>query len=139
MTTFPTSPNIGDTFSVNGITYEWDGIKWDIISGSIISNIVQSNNGSVDLSKGKFHKITIDETNANTTVSFSNIPSGSSRWVTRIFIDIPAPTITWPNNIIWEQNIPPSLSLNQSLLIEFYTNDGGTTIYGIEQFNYSSI
>jgi len=43
--------------------------------------------------------------------------------------------ITWPENIIWEGITAPQLSETQVLIIDFYTPDSGTTIFGIPRIN----
>jgi sugar lactone lactonase YvrE len=43
--------------------------------------------------------------------------------------------ITWPTSIIWENLIPPAIPiLSQTIIVEFYTSDSGTTIYGIKKY-----
>ena len=49
-------------------------------------------------------------------------------------IDIVSSSL-WPSNVIWNYNVSPMLYNGQTLLLEFYTNDGGTTIYGVERYN----
>lgn len=77
---FPSNPSVGDTTTVANIKYQWNGDTWIIVPGDVLNNVVQSNNGTIDLSKGSWHKILIDPDNLNVTASFTNIPSGSSRW-----------------------------------------------------------
>lgn len=43
--------------------------------------------------------------------------------------------ISWPTNIIWEGGIPPYLTEDQTLILEFYSPDSGTTVYGVEYIN----
>jgi hypothetical protein len=52
-------------------------------------------------------------------------------------LTIPAgvPTLIWPASVIWKENTTPTISSNQTLILEFYSPDGGTTIYGIESIN----
>ena len=94
MTDFPNTPTVGDTITTDGITYQWSGSKWNIISdGAILNTVVQSNNGTIDLSKGDYHKISIDENNLTVPINFSNIPTGSSKWT--LEFDILASTISY--------------------------------------------
>ena len=42
-------------------------------------------------------------------------------------------SITWPVNVEW--TAAPTSQPMQNLIVDFYTNDGGTTIYGVERYN----
>jgi len=44
------------------------------------------------------------------------------------------PSITWTNSIIWEENTAPTFVAGEDSIIEFYTPDGGNTIYGVKIF-----
>jgi len=77
---FPNAPSIGDTVIIGNVKYQWNGDTWIIVSGSVQNTVFQSNNGTIDLSKGNYHKVLIDPDNLNITTSFTNIPSGSSKW-----------------------------------------------------------
>lgn len=84
MTDFPITPVVGQSHTYSGITYEWDGEKWIITPGAVRHNINTTLSGEIDLSKGNFHKLS---TNDSKTISFANIPSGSSKWGLEIDID----------------------------------------------------
>jgi hypothetical protein len=128
---FPSTPTIGDTVTIENIRYRWTGTTWIIVPGAVQNAVVQSNNGAIDLSKGSYHKILIDAGNADVTVSFSNVPSGSSKW--SLEFDVSASyTIAWPASIIWTENTLPVTSSDQNAILEFYTPDSGTTVYGIK-------
>ena len=128
---FPSTPTIGDTVTIENIRYRWTGTTWIIVPGAVQNAVVQSNNGAIDLSKGSYHKILIDANNTDVTVSFSNVPSGSSKW--SLEFDVSASyTIAWPASIIWTENTLPVTSSDQNAILEFYTPDSGTTVYGIK-------
>ena len=131
---FPGTPTIGDTVTIENVTYRWTGTTWTIVFGGILTAVVQSNNGTIDLSKGNYHKIAIDSGNATVTVSFTNVSSGSSKWF--LELDVSASyTITWPASVIWEADTAPATIGSQTLILEFYTSDSGTNIYGVESIN----
>ena len=44
-------------------------------------------------------------------------------------------TFTFPANVKWAGEAAPTISANTECIIDFYTSDGGTTIYGIPKFN----
>ena len=131
---FPSTPTIGDTVTIENITYKWSGTTWNIISRGIVAPVVQSNNGTIDLSKGNYHKILIDSGNNSVTVSFTNVFPGSSKWFLELNVS-DSYTITWPDSVIWEAATAPTAIENQTLILEFYTPDGGTNIYGVESIN----
>lgn len=72
--------------------------------------------------------------NGNLTVSFNNYPSTAKGAFWQLEIKAGGSySITWPGNIKWDgggaANIAPLLSTNTTLL-NFYTRDGGTTVFG---------
>jgi hypothetical protein len=131
---FPGTPTIGDTVTIENVTYRWNGTTWTIVSGRIVTAVVQSNNGTIDLSKGNYHKIAIDSGNATVTVSFTNVSSGSSKWFLELNVSA-SYTITWPASVIWEADTAPATTGSQTLILKFYTSDSGTNIYGVESIN----
>ena len=131
---FPGTPTIGDTVTIENVTYRWTGTTWTIVFGGILTAVVQSNNGTIDLSKGNYHKIAIDSGNATVTVSFTNVSSGSSKWFLELNVSA-SYTITWPASVIWEADTAPATIGSQTLILEFYTSDSGTNIYGVESIN----
>jgi len=72
--------------------------------------------------------------NGNLTVVFSNFPSTAKAAFWQVEIKNGGSyTVTWPGGVKWDgggaANVAPLLSTNTTLL-NFYTRDGGTTIYG---------
>jgi hypothetical protein len=46
---FPSSPTIGDRYTANGKTWEWDGVSWNIVPAKIDSNVDGGSANSVYL------------------------------------------------------------------------------------------
>lgn len=72
--------------------------------------------------------------NGNLTVVFSNFPSTAKAAFWQVEIKGGGSyAVTWPGGVRWDgggaANVAPLLSTNTTLL-NFYTRDGGTTIYG---------
>lgn len=72
--------------------------------------------------------------NGNLTIVFSNYPSTAKAAFWQVEIKNGGSySITWPGSIKWDgggaANVAPLLSTNTTLL-NFYTRDGGTTVYG---------
>jgi len=78
---YPNTPNIGDSVTENTITRVWNGEKWQIVTGAVLSKTVQTT-GNIDISAGNWHTISTGELSGlfNVNVSLDNIPSGSSKW-----------------------------------------------------------
>jgi len=131
---FPSTPTIGDTVTIENIKRRWTGTTWAVDSSTVQAGVVQSNNGTIDLSKGNYHKIAIGNGNSSVTVSFTNISSGSSKWFLELNVTA-SYTITWPAAVVWTEDTAPTTIANQTLILEFYTPNGGTTIYGVESIN----
>jgi hypothetical protein len=131
---FPDSPAIGDLVTIGDKKRRWSGKGWSTVTGAVVSSIAQSDSGVIDLSNGTYHKILVDSGNSNVSFSFSGFAAGSSRWFVELTITTIA-TLDWPSSIYWSQNGIPIISSNHILILEFYSPDGGTTIYGIESIN----
>jgi hypothetical protein len=74
----------------------------------------------------------------NATVAFSNIPTTGKAAFWQVEIKAGGSySITWPAAIKWDgggaSNVAPLLSTNTTVL-NFYTRDGGNTIYGSYAF-----
>ena len=127
MTDFPNTPTVGDTVITDGITYQWNGSKWSIITGAIVNSVVQSDTGAIDLSKGDYHKILIDPDNLTVPVEFSNIPSGSSRWV--VEFEINAATIGYDLANASYDNTSFNVSAQDTVPIGVFFKPDGTKMY----------
>lgn len=71
--------------------------------------------------------------NATTTVAFTNVPDGfASTW----FVEISnrgSNSVTF-TNVTWDGGSAPTLQTTGKTVLEFYSRDGGTTIYGKARF-----
>lgn len=92
---------------------------------------------TLDLSTSNVFSITAA---GNITLAFSNIAATANTaqfWQLEIKAG-GSYTTTWPASIIWDgggaSNTPPVLSLNTTVL-NFYTRNNGTTIYGSYAFS----
>ena len=78
----------------------------------------------MDLSVGEYFSKLIT---GNTTLTFSNIPSGYAGWVLEITNGGSA-TVTWPTNVKWGGGVAASLTASGVDILVFTTDDSGTTI-----------
>ena len=73
---FPSSPNTGDTYTLDGITYEYTGTKWKqsvkyySYSGSVLNSA--NNITTFDLSLGNYFELDLQD---DTEIVFANPPS----------------------------------------------------------------
>ncbi len=67
---------------------------------------------------------------ANTTFSFTNVPSGVICCITLQVINGGNYTVTWPSSVKWTGNTAPDLTRNGKDVLTFVTMDGGTTWFG---------
>ena len=91
---------------------------------------------ALDLSLSNIFKVVAE---GNITISFDNIAATANTaqfWQVEIK-NGGTHTITWPASIIWDgggaSNISPVLSLDTTVL-NFYTRDNGTTVFGAYAF-----
>jgi hypothetical protein len=94
---------------------------------------ISTNTLTLDLSSAQVFNVSL---NANiTTLTISNTPSTSNRAIgfTLIFTaDGTARTVTWPAEVKWANNDPPSLTStnNKRDILSFMSPDNGTTWFG---------
>lgn len=67
---------------------------------------------------------------ANTTFSFTNVPSDAVCCVTLVLVNGGGYTITWPSSVKWTDNLPPDLTQNGTDVLTFLTCTGGNVWYG---------
>lgn len=67
---------------------------------------------------------------ANTTFSFTNVPSDAVCCVTLVLVNGGNYTITWPSSVKWTGNLPPELTSNGTDVLTFLTCTGGNVWYG---------
>ena len=87
--------------------------------------------GTIDLSTGNVFS---DAPAANVTYVFSNPPaSGTAYGFTLKVTPSGAYTITWPASVDWPGGIAPDAPASgETDVFVFYTQDGGTTYYGVQ-------
>jgi hypothetical protein len=110
---------------------------FNIPSAYTAKGSVSSGTVTCDLSTANIFSVTAT---GNITLAFSNIAATAN---TAQFWQLEikgggAYTISWPAAVVWDgggsSNTPPVLSLNTTVL-NFYTRNNGTTIYGSYAFS----
>lgn len=82
---------------------------------------------SVNLANGVVFTKTIS---ANTTLTFTGVPSGKAATFNLILTNGGAYDITWPSSVKWEGGEAPTLTESGVDVLTFLTPNGGTTWYG---------
>lgn len=86
-----------------------------------------SDETAIDLSKGTCFVKTIS---ANTTFTFTNVPSDAVCCITLALTNGGAYSVIWPSSLKWSNGITPTLTQNGKDILTLITYDGGTTWYG---------
>ena len=97
----------------------------DGIYGGVVT--LASNESTFDLSRAAGFLKTVT---ANTTFSFSNVPSNAICCITVILTNGGNYAVTWPSSVKWTGNTTPVLTQNGKDVLTFITMDGGTTWFG---------
>ncbi len=98
-------------------------------SGAIYEDVDPVPASDINLDNATFHTKTIT---ANTTFTFSNPPAaGLLGQFTLKLTNGGAFTITWPASVVWPGGTEPSWSAAGVDIVSFFTDDGGTTYYGL--------
>lgn len=111
-----------------------------IISGTTLLNSAQRGNVvamaglAMDCSLGNYFTKTIS---ANSTFSFSNVPSSSSYALT-LELTHTSGTVTWPSSVKWPRDETPILTTGKTHVFVFFTDDGGTRWRGAALINYTT-
>jgi len=84
---------------------------------------------------GDYHTKSIS---ANTTFTFSNIPSGAAAGIVVRVTSTGDFTINWPAAVIWPDGVAPALVASKTHLFTFITDNNGVTIRGAYSLNYAS-
>ncbi len=101
------------------------GVK--TFSSGFYGNVVTLNGNAIDVSLGSCFVKTVS---ANTTFSFTNIPTNVLCCITLVIINGGNYTVTWPNSVKWTDNSAPDLTASGKDVITFITYDSGTTWFG---------
>lgn len=104
-----------------------DGVKR--FASGLYGNVITlaSNSGAIDVTLATAFIKTVT---ANTTFSFTNVPSGVICCITLQIINGGNYTVTWPNSVKWTDNTAPDLTSYGKDILTFITMDGGTTWFG---------
>jgi len=97
------------------------------VNGSVAQNVVAVAASDINWSQGNYFTRTISTA---TTFTFSNFPASGFAMITLKITDGGSASITWPT-VKWSGGTPPTLTTNGIDIINFFTDDGGTTVYGI--------
>ena len=101
------------------------GVK--TFTAGIFGGTVAMSGSAIDCSAGTSFTKTIT---ANTTFSFTNVPSDATCCVTLILKNGGNYTVTWPSSVKWTEDTIPDLMQNGTDVLTFITCDGGVTWYG---------
>jgi hypothetical protein len=117
---------------INGQGYTYFNIPSAV---QALGNIAANGTATCDISSYNVFAMTVL---GNATIAFSNIPSTAKAAFWQVEIKSGGTyTITWPAAVKWDgggaSNVAPLLSTNTTVL-NFYTRDGGATIYGAYAF-----
>ena len=117
---------VHDNATAGGTPLAKESVVDDIISGDTIPTTIVTAMGAndMDLSAGEYFSKTIS---GNTTLTFSNIPSGYCGWVLEITNGGSA-TVTWPASVKWGGGVAAVLTTAGVDILVFTTDDGGTTV-----------
>lgn len=86
---------------------------------------------TLDLNQTTGGRVFAFTVNQITTIAFSNVPAATffARWLAKI-TNGGASAVTWPAAVVWEFGAAPTLATIGVDWVEFFTLDGGTTVYG---------
>ncbi len=105
------------------------------VSGTYAGNVVAVSALDIDCSTGNYFTKSIS---ANSTFTFSNIPS-SRAFSFAIEIDVTGDrTISWPSSVSFPSDTAPTLTAGKTHLFLFVTNDGGTSFRGASLVDYNT-
>lgn len=101
------------------------GVK--TFTAGIFGGTVAMSGNAIDCAAGTSFTKTIS---ANTTFSFTNVPSNATCCITLILRNGGNYTVTWPASVKWTEDTIPDLMQNGTDVLTFITCDGGMTWYG---------
>ncbi len=101
------------------------GVK--TFTAGIFGGTVAMSGSAIDCAAGTSFTKTIS---ANTTFSFTNVPSDATCCITLILRNGGNYTVTWPSSVKWTEDTIPDLMENGTDVLTFITCDGGATWYG---------
>lgn len=105
------------------------------VSGTYAGNVVAVSALDIDCSTGNYFTKSIS---ADSTFTFSNIPS-SRAFAFTVEIDVSGDrTISWPSSVSFPSATAPTLTSGKTHLFFFVTNDGGTSFRAASLVNYTT-
>lgn len=117
-------------FTYNPFTKSFDRVIGDYIkSNETIKShgVVSSGTEVFDLDDGSYHTVTVG---GSFTLSFDNWASTGVMSAVVKLTNAGSYTVTWPSSVDWPSGIEPSWTASGVDFAVFFTDDGGTTIYG---------
>jgi hypothetical protein len=115
-------PRSGTTVRIGGISEFEGAVANTKASGSV------SGTTNIDMSAYSYYAHTLT---GNTTYTVSNIPVGFTSFILEL-TNGGAYTITWPSYTKWNAGVSPTLTSSGGVdMIQFMTDDGGTTWRGV--------
>jgi hypothetical protein len=135
---FPASPSNGQQYTSNGITYQYNGEKWQQLIGLTQSITeftanVSSSSGSLTLDLSAATMFVLNLSENITSVTVSNVPSNASGtgFMIKTIQDTTARTITWPASFEYPGGSAPTLSSGAGNVDVYaaYTFDAGNVWY----------
>jgi len=103
------------------------------LGGSVKGSVgTVTGNATLDLSTGSAFEVT---PTADVTFAFSNPPAaGNAQSFTVLLAPSATVTFTYPASVKWPSGTTPTAPADgETDLLTFYTDDGGTTYYGIQR------
>lgn len=105
------------------------------VSGTYAGNVVAVSALDIDCSTGNYFTKSIS---ADSTFTFSNIPS-SRAFAFTVEIDVSGDrTISWPSSVSFPSATAPTLTSGKTHLFFFVTNDGGTSFRAASLVDYTT-
>lgn len=126
---------VANTITANTITASGGLLDVQSPISETFSTVTSSSNATtLNLTTSSNFQHTLTE---NTTFTFSNpaVSGKATAFTLKLIQDVSASgyTVTWPATVDWPSATAPTLTATASAtdLFVFYTNDGGTTWYGL--------
>ena len=104
------------------------------LTGYYVENITAMAALDVDCSTANYFTKTI---NGNSIFTFSNPPSGGAYSFT-LELTHTSGTVTWPSEVKWPADTPPTLTTGKTHIFIFITDDGGTRWRGSSLVDYTN-
>jgi len=118
-----------------GIKFNSDGTHMYVLDGSLDTVFEYSLSTPWDLTSLSYNGINFSVTAQEATPFGFALKNDESKLYLVGSTNDTIYQYTKPQKIIWNNKTEPILEVGNTVIIEFYTPDGGKTIYGIEQIN----